>query len=550
MKVLIVVPREKNSENINYSYLFPLGLAYISSALKSAGHNVHCFNLNHYSGAADLLINNHLAANKYDFICTGGLSTSYNQIKSIVDSVHSIKDSPKLILGGGIISSEPELMFNAFNPDYVVIGEGEETIVELLSYLQNDRNIESVAGIGYRDDNGKIVFNKSRKNIVDLDSIPYPDFEGFEFNKYLDHMKPSDQSFYDLFDNPRVYPLICSRSCPFLCTFCFHPLGNKYRQRSVDSVMRELKMMVEKYKINVIAIYDELFSNDRKWLYDFCGEIKKFIKELSWECKWSCQMRIDVVDDDMLKTMKNSGCYMLSYGFESYSSKVIKSMKKHITPEQIDCAIKLTLKNNLSLQANFIFGDILETSSTAEETLNYWRKNSDAGIMLAFINPYPGTHIYQYCVEKGLIKDKLDFIQNHIFDILNLTDNMTDNQFFKLWFDLHKARLKYRTYGVIKSLKKEKEKTFIISVVCPHCKMVVEYKNYHISSDMFFDLTVHCRNCRRRFFIVSHLYRIVLAFMVICYEIIPNGMKIWTYNLFQKKLKSFVKQYVFKSIDK
>src|SRR3989339_954769 len=505
MKILIVVPRTIVSDKVNYKYLFPLGLAYISSALKLAGHDIDCLNLNHYSGTTENLINNYLFSQKYNVICTGGLSTSYKQIKMVTDAVHKSGTDAKLILGGGAISSEPELMFNALKPDYIVIGEGEKTIVELVNSIKNGDNVKYVDGIGYLDNNAKFICTKPQVPIENLDTIPLPDFEGFEFEKYLDNMQPSDMYFYDLYDFPRVYPIVCSRSCPFLCTFCFHPVGNRYRQRSVDSIIHELSVMIKRYRINTIAIYDELFSNNREWLFEFCKRIKMLFSEISWECKWSCQMRVDKLDDEMLRVMKDSGCYMISYGFESYSPVVLKSMKKHITPEQIKNAVDTTMKHNISIQANFIFGDSAETMQTASETLDYWKKNNSAGIMLSYINPYPGSELYE-------------------------------------------AELRYRFYAVPKSLKKTEDNTYNTKVKCPHCKEIIEYKNYSITYKLYFLYLMYCRNCRKRFFVVSGAYMVISKIMLLFYLMMPKELKVATYKVFQglTKIKPALKKYILK----
>ncbi|MDO8735444.1 MAG: cobalamin-dependent protein, partial [Elusimicrobiota bacterium] len=168
MKLLIVVPRSVAGDFVNYQYLFPLGLAYISSVLKNAGHNVDCLNLNHYSGSVENLTDNFLSKKKYDYALTGGLSTSYNQIKMVADAVHKSASDVKLILGGGLISSEPELMLETLKPDYIVIGEGEKTVCELLKCLENKENVKDTAGIGYRDNYGKFICTKPQTPIDNL----------------------------------------------------------------------------------------------------------------------------------------------------------------------------------------------------------------------------------------------------------------------------------------------------------------------------------------------------------------------------------------------
>ena len=289
-----------------------------------------------------------------------------------------------------------------------------------------------------------------------------------------------------------------------------------------------------------------MFSHDKERVYEFCKRFKKLQEEVSWEIKWSCQMRVDGLDEEFLKTMKDAGCYMVSYGFESYSPVVLNAMKKHITPEQIENAVKLTLKNNISIQGNFIFGDRTETVQTANETLDYWKGNINAGIMLGFISPYPGTELYNNCIKKGIIKDKLDFIENHISDVINMTDAMTDKEFSRLKFDVYEAELKHRVHTTPISLIRSKEGTYNILVKCPHCHEEMEYKNYFILSRLWFNLMVYCRKCRHRFFLISKLYKINNALLLTFFGVI-GPLKVIIYNLGEKiitKIKPLIKRSV------
>ena len=518
MKILIIVPGE---DEINYKYMFPLGLGYISSVLKKAGHNVDCLLLNHHHGHAEILIHKALnSVEAYDYVCTGGLSVHYKKIKDIVNAVRRHQSNTGIILGGGLISSEPELIFEALNPEFIVIGEGEKAIVGLLSSLEDKSDYSHILGIGYRNKKGQIICNQPQPPIMDLDSLPWPDFKGFEFDTYLNNMKPSDLYSYDIYDFPRVYPIVTSRSCPYKCTFCFHPIGNKYRQRSIDSIIDELSLNIKRYKINIISIYDELFSYDKDRVNEFCQRIKKLFLEIPWKVVWNCQMRVEKLDEGLLLTMKDSGCYMVSYGFESFSTKVITSMKKHIKPEQIDIAVKLSLKTGISIQGNFLFGDRAETFETAMVTLNYLKNNKNAGIQSVYISPYPGTEIYQHCINKGLIQDKLDFIENHMEKRFNMTDAMTDQEFEKLKNMVQKFQFKYKLYGRARSLKKVEDGIYNIRIKCPHCHKIINYHNFQLSSRLTFRIMMYCRNCRRRFYMVSklsflkmHLYLLLNPFI-------------------------------------
>ena len=483
MRVLLVAPPFN---------IFPVGISYISAALKRAGHDVTG---HHFQKTENFIAE---LQKKYDVVATGGLSSQFRQLKNIVGLARS--SNTPVIVGGGIITSEPELMSRSLIADYAVIGEGEETIVELLSCIKQGGNPSTVAGIGYFL--GKqFVLTEPRKQNEDLDALPRPDYDCFGYGEFLDTMKPTDQYAYDIFDHPREYPLVSSRSCPFQCTFCYHPVGDKYRQRSLDSIMAELEVVVPKYRINIVGILDELFSYDEKRVLEFSTRFKKFADTLPWEVRWGCQMRVAGLQENMLDAMRNSGCYVVSYGFESYSQDVLKSMKKHITPQQIHHAVHATLDRRISIQANFIFGDKTETLATARETLDFWKDHPEAGILLAFIIACPNSAMYRYCIEKGIIQDRVDFITGHLFDILNMT-SMSNADFYKLVTLVYKYTHKYSVYAI--PLKRTPTS---LTVRCPHCREVNEYKNY-ATSRFIYRKMMYCRHCRKRFFSISRAYQL------------------------------------------
>ncbi len=518
MKILIIAIRfNLNTAKANYHYYLPMGLAYISSVLKKNGYEVGWLNLNHYDGTVDDIIRKGLAQERYDFILTGGLSIFYPSIKSCVNSIRKYAPHAQIVLGGGAMSSQPELMFNLLKPDYLVIGEGEQTILELLKCVENNGNLSAVDGIGYHGSDGKLVLTKPRQEIKDIDSLPYPDFDGLEFDTYLNHAVPRYPDYiHDIFDYPRAYPLISSRSCPFSCTFCFHPIGKVYRQRSIPNIIDELNFAINRYRINIITIYDELFSYNKERVYEFCKQIKELFKTVSWEVKWSCQIRVDRLDEELLVVMKDAGCYALSLGLESYSPTVLRSLRKKITPQQIDQVLQITRRLNMTIQGNFIFYDAEETTETACETLNYWKKSvySGGGINLSYIQPYPGTALYNHCLNKGIIKDEIDFIENinaWLARPINMSNTMTMQEFKKLQVDIYEAERRYHKYVEPLSVTKGNGVNEI-HVKCPYCNVVSIYKNYIFDKYADGESGVCCRNCRMRFFFLSILrkYEILL----------------------------------------
>ena len=515
MKVLLVVTRfnSKSNNKADFNYHLPVGLAYISAVIKKNGYKVDWLNLNHCDGTVDDLIGNALSQERYDFILAGSLSIFYPAIKGCVSLFRKYSPGSRVILGGGAISSQPELIFKLLKPDYLVIGEGEATVLELLKCLGNNENVKDVSGIGYLGSDGQFTLTKPREAIKDIDNFPYPDYEGLGMDTYLDHAIPRyTDSYLDIFDYPRIYPLVSSRSCPFSCTFCFHPTGKVYRQRSIPNIIEELGPAIKRYKTNVISIFDELFSYDKERVYEFCTQIKQLFKTVPWEVKWSCQIRVDKLDEDLLLTMKDAGCLVLSLGLESYSPVVLKSMHKMITPQQIDYALEITQRLGISIQGNFIFGDAAETVETAYETLNYWKKSVYSGgeLRLGYIHPYPGTPLYHHCLKKGIIKDEADFIENITARLavpMNMSNTMTEQEFVKLQRDLYEAERAHRKY--VKPLSVvSNEKRHEIHVKCPYCNVKSIYKNHIFDKHSRDPQPICCRSCRRRFYLPSVIVQI------------------------------------------
>jgi radical SAM superfamily enzyme YgiQ (UPF0313 family) len=263
----------------------------------------------------------------------------------------------------------------------------------------------------------------------------------------------------------------------------------------------------------MILIYDDCFAIDKKRLEEFCKRISQLRKEISWDLKWTPQLTVREVTPELLKMMKDAGCDAISYGFESFSLDVLKSMRKPITPEQIDYALKETLKAGIAVQANFIFGDIAETSQTAKITLDYWKDNAKGQIFLDFVRPYPGSIIYKHCLEKGLIKDELEFFKDLSLtlspvDLVNMTDKMSPREFKKLIKDLGDTMSKYSKIIKPISIKREKDHFYKINVKCPFCKKNIEYKNCLISNRFSYIFNIVCRNCHMRFFVANGLRKL------------------------------------------
>ncbi len=391
MNYLLVMPKSLGS--IEHFNIFPIGLAYVSASLKKGGFHVFTANLDYLEGDTFSILEKLLTDHDIDVVCTGGLSRDFHKLKEVIDTARRINPQIITVVGGGIISSDPRTAMRVLDADIGVIGEGEITICELARALDGGQTYADIPGLIYKDGGNGLVITPPRSEIADIDSIPFPDFDGFDYGQWV---RLSGAGL-----------VLTDRSCPFRCTFCFHPTGEKYRQRSFDDIFKEIDFQVEHYQVKCIGLSSELFAITRKRVVNFCNRIKNY------HISWSCCLRVCDVDAEMLQLMKTAGCVKIIFGLESADNSILKSMRKGITVSQITHALKLTYDANLMIEGGFIFGDINESKETVANTLSFWRQHNDMHYLnLAMISVFPGSFLYKHACNAGIIKDQEQFLRD------------------------------------------------------------------------------------------------------------------------------------------
>lgn len=400
LNFLLVMPRIVNKVGDGYS--FPLGLPYVSSSLKKAGFQVFTYNLNHHEGEVKDILASIIYENNIHVVMTGGLSFQYYPIKQLVDAVKSLNPSIPVFVGGGLITGDPEAAMEALEVCQAgIIGEGEVTDVELCKALEEGRPLEEVEGLIINHFDGTYYRTPARKEIEDIDNIPWPDYDGFELEK----------SFVETpgvsgLNSDRTIFMLGSRSCPYQCSFCFHTVGKKYRQRSLDNFFEELDYNIKKYHINYVCVADELFSYNNERVLEFCKRIKPY------NIQWWAQFRVDSIDSWILPILRDAGCATMSFGLESADNSVLKSMQKNITIEQIEKTLEVVYANGIPFEGAFIFGDEAETYETAMNTLNWWKEHAEYKINLNTITVFPGCRLYKNAKKQGLIKNPVQYLKD------------------------------------------------------------------------------------------------------------------------------------------
>lgn len=435
LNVLFLIPRYR-TYGMDGHYVMPMGTLYVSAFVKRSGVcRVFTLNLNHVEGDEYEILSDFCRRHGIDVLGVGGLSGEYEDLARMVAFGRRINPAMFIVVGGGIVTADPTNTMAAFEQvDCGIVGEGEETVVELLSALAGHRSLSEVNGLIYRDESG-LHLTAPRKEIMNLDDLPFPDYEGFNYAAYLEQNP-------DLSDVGKKYSqvsVIGGRSCKYNCTFCFHPSGTRYRQRSLDSIFAEIDYLVAHYPISYIALREELFATDNKRVADFCRRIE------SYDVDWSIQLRIDSVNHELVDILKGTRCRYVFVGVESADDKVLRSMRKGITRAQIESALDMLHQAGLNSRSGVIFGDEAETFETAQNTIRWFlENNSRYRLFVDMIISFPGSTLYRHACERGVIPDPVQFLKDGC-PIVNVSA-MSDQEFGQLVKQVEK--INYRKYNV------------------------------------------------------------------------------------------------------
>jgi len=376
---LILLPYEETVRNP------PISLCYIGALLKQKNYEVKLIDLNF-----DKEIPNS------DFNVVASTTEDYYNcpllnLKDIKLNLLKIKAIGKpLILIGPHGTSTPEYFQNY--ADYIVVGEPEITVSELIHAIVNKKNLRKIKGISFKLGE-KIIKTKPQPFITNLDSLPFPNRSLLKSNKYTNPMC-------------KYYPftvIFTTRGCPYQCTFCYKGVyGNIWRKRNPDKVVEEIIEIRRKYKVRELWIRDDLFLLDKERIIKICDGMIKNNLNMSWHC----QSRIDNIDENIIKKIKQAGCHTISLGIESGSSEIIKRIKKGINLKDTEKVVKLCKKYGIKTRGYFIIGFPGETKETIKQSFELAKKLDLDFFAISILTPYPNTEIFNRALEKKIIPKK------------------------------------------------------------------------------------------------------------------------------------------------
>lgn len=378
MKITLIYPRfeYKNIGNVEE----PLGILYIASVLKKSGHQVYFHDLT-FAKDLEVLREDICNSDLAGFSCTSPL---FGIAKRVLKYIKELKPDIKTVAGGPHPTQDPESALRA-GFDFVVIGEGEVTILELIRGIEREC-FDNVRGIAYKK-GSDFKINPPQPFIDSLDSLPLPDRSLIDYSKYF------------------TFGIMATRGCPFNCFYC-KPMqdrlfGNCLRKRGVSSVVDEIEQLIKIDKHKVIYFKDDtLTAYPPDWFKDFGNELKR----RGLKAKWGCNSRVDTITGDKLELMKKAGCLGLSFGVESGSQRIIDFYNKKTRVEQVIDTFSLCRKLKINTLAFIMLGAPIETREDLEMTYRLILKIKPDHWIVYVTTPFPGNYLYEYAAGRGIIR--------------------------------------------------------------------------------------------------------------------------------------------------
>jgi len=461
LKTLLVSPpfQRFTADILISAHHFPLGLGYVAGTLEQAGYPVEIYDADIFSKPIYNSVNSQLriAAHRPDHVNAIldvehevwqeienlfkekmpdiiGVTTKSVTLPSAYITAEIAKRINKdviVIFGGAGATSITEQVLQNPHVDFVVRGEGEQIMTELVDQLHSPNpDFYSIDGLSFKEDE-RIINNRIRKVVKDIDTLPYPARHRL---LYADQLP-------DILYKTIQGDIMTSRGCPYACTFCAANVawgGRSARMRSAEEVVKEVLYQKERYGVQRFMFWDDLFTVKRKRVIEICN---LFIEKKA-NISWMCYIRVDTIDHELMTLMKQAGCIRVEVGVESGSNRVLKAMKKGITVEQTHKAAAIL--NDVGIDWTMLLmigvpGETKEDMAATMELLNL----SPNKVVFSVFSPYAGTALHDKLKKEGrLSDDPLDV--NHYY-----ADTMPEDEFRELFFrynklvDEHNNKMKY-----------------------------------------------------------------------------------------------------------
>ena len=408
LRVLFIGLPNAGSRPGRAGLFLPLGLAYVTAALKERGYVYDCVDLHTARIMRRKPVDyweriQEFDLASYDVVAFGGVFLKFEDLQYLSSCIRENYSHIFQTVGGNMATMTPDVVLKRTQVDCICLYEGEETIIDLIQALEKGTDWREVKSIKYRDENGELVSSPSRPKLS-AEKVPrLPDRESWDFGLIRKAYPVGSPGRYSAV-------VFASRGCPFTCTFCKPLTGKEIRARETESIISEIKYLKKRWNVQYVRFFDEVFIGSKFRIRALC---EAMIEE-NLNIFWWCQTQVRLVDEDLLKVMKKAGCIEIAYGVESGSDVVLEDMKKGINVEIIRDVLEATDRAGIRISLNLLAGTPAETVDTLKDTRDFLvtlnHINWANVPTIEFVVPLPGTELFDTAVAEGLIENPEVFV--------------------------------------------------------------------------------------------------------------------------------------------
>lgn len=424
MKVLFINPSVRPDALLK---LPNVGLAYILTAAHQAGIDFDLIDIDAHRYTDEQVCEMIRKGPKYDIVAVGTLVSVYGRMKNLFKTVHEYLPKATVVVGNTLGTSIPKMLLAKTETDVCVIGEGDLTFIDVVQTLASGRSLRNVPGIAFRE-NGEYVETPQRPLIPNLDAVPFPNYDLFDIEVYLEssrHNVPNPEGLPIPFDDLVSFPVNAARGCAFHCNFCFHAFQNrKYRYRSPENIVAEMKYWKEKYGVNFINFWDELTFYNPRDTERFADCLLEANLGLHWMA--TCRSELLVRKDGgprIAEKLKKAGCHGLGFSLESGNPEILAFMNKANTVNEFIEQCNVCHEASVDVYTSIIIGYPQESTATIDDTFKVL-EGARVYPSVGFLQLMPGTPMYDLAVQGGHIRDDEEYLMR-MGDRQDIRINMT-----------------------------------------------------------------------------------------------------------------------------